>query len=161
MSIEIDFPEEILRKIEEISKSEDTLPEEIVNEAMIEFLKIADPETKAELHENLCKKFLNDAEELVKKGDYLQASEKAWGAASQMVKAIAAKNGLELRSHGELHKFVSKMSRERGDEEIGRMWRSAIVLHQNFYENWLPEDMVIDSISDVKKFIKKLKTMNQ
>jgi len=67
MSIEIDFPEKILRKIEEISKSEDTLPEEIVNEAMIEYLKIADPETKAELYKNLCEKYLNDAEELIKR----------------------------------------------------------------------------------------------
>ena len=49
MSIEIDFPKKILRKIEEISKNEDTLPEEIVNEAVIEYLKIADPETKADV----------------------------------------------------------------------------------------------------------------
>ena len=57
---------------------------------------------------------------------------------------VAAKNGLELRSHRELHKFVSKISKDRGDEKIRRLWRSAIVLHQNFYENCLPEDMVID-----------------
>ena len=72
--------------MEKVSRREDTLPEEIVSRAVIEFLKIDDPQTKAELHENLCKKFLNDAEELVKRGDYVQASEKAWGAASQMVK---------------------------------------------------------------------------
>ena len=157
MSIEIDFPEEILRKIEEISKSEDTLPEEIVNEAMIEFLKIADPETKAELHENLCKKFLNDAEELVKKGDYVQASEKAWGAASQMLKAEAARRGVELRSHSALHRFVITIASERGAEEIRRLWQSAGMLHQNFYENWLPKEMVVENIKDVKDFIKRLK----
>ena len=121
MNIEIDFPEKILRKIEEISKSEDTLPEEIINEAMIESLKIADPETKAEFHENLCKKFLNDAEEFVKRGDYLQASEKAWGAASQMLKAEAARRGVELRGHSALHRFVITIASERGDEEIRRL----------------------------------------
>ena len=114
MSIEIYLPEKVLKEVEKVSRREDTLPEEIVSRAVIEFLKLNDPETKAEIHENLSEKYLKDAEELMKKGDYVQASEKAWGAASQMVKAVAAKNGLELRSHGELHKFVSKMSRERG-----------------------------------------------
>jgi len=36
------------------------------------------------------------------KGDYVQASEKAWGAAAQIVKAVAAKAGKELRSRGDL-----------------------------------------------------------
>ena len=155
------LPEKVLKEVEKVSRSEDALPEEIVSRAVIEFLKLKDPETKAEIHENLSEKYMKDAEELMKKGDYVQASEKAWGAASQMVKAVAAKNGLELRSHGELHKFVSKISKERGDEEIRRLWRSAIVLHQNFYENWLPEDMVIDSIGDVRKLISKLRTNQQ
>ena len=153
--------EKVLKEVEKVSRREDALPEEIVGRAVIEFLKLNDPETKAEIHENLSEKYMKDAEELMKKGDYVQASEKAWGAASQMVKAVAAKNGLELRSHGELHKFVSKISKERGDEEIRRLWRSAIVLHQNFYENCLPEDMVIDSIGDVKKLINKLRTNQQ
>jgi len=161
MGIEIYLPEKVLKEVEKVSRREDTLPEEIVGRAVIEFLKLKDPETKAEIHENLSEKYMKDAEELMKKGDYVQASEKAWGAASQMVKAVAAKNGLELRSHGELHKFVSKISKERGDEEIRRLWRSAIVLHQNFYENWLPEDMVIDSIGDVRKLINKLRTNQQ
>ena len=154
------LPEKVLKEVEKVSRSEDTLPEEIVSRAVIEFLKLKDPETKAEIHENLSEKYMKDAEEFMKKGDYVQASEKTWGAASQMVKAVAAKNGLELRSHGELHKFVSKISKDRGDGEIERLWRSAIVLHQNFYENWLPEYVVIDSIGDVRKLIKKLKTMN-
>jgi len=162
MGIEIHLSEKVFKEVEKVSRSEDALPEEmIVGRAVIEFLKLKDPETKAEIHENLSEKYMKDAEEFMKKGDYVQASEKAWGAASQMVKAVAAKNGLELRSHGELHKFVSKISKDRGDEEIRRLWRSAIVLHQNFYENWLPEDMVIDSIGDVRKLINKLRTNQQ
>lgn len=157
MGIEIDLPEKIMRKIEEISRSEDTLPEEIINEAMIEYLKIADPETKADLHENLCEKYLNDAEELIKKEDYVQASEKAWGAASQMLKAAAARKDIELRSHGALHSFVITLATERGDEDIRRLWQSAGMLHQNFYENWLPKEMVIKNVKDVKEFVKRLK----
>ena len=46
MSIEINFPEKILRRINEISRTEDVLPEEIINEAVLEYLQLADPETK-------------------------------------------------------------------------------------------------------------------
>ena len=52
-------------------RREDALPEEIVSRAVIEFLKLKDPETKAEIHENLSEKYMKDAEELMKKGDYV------------------------------------------------------------------------------------------
>ena len=61
---------------------------------------------------------MKDAEEFMKKGDYLQASEKVWGVASQMLKAEAARRGVELRSHSALHRFVITIASERGDEEI-------------------------------------------
>ena len=48
MGIEIYLPEKVLKEVEKVSRSEDTLPEEIVSRAVIEFLKLNDPETKAE-----------------------------------------------------------------------------------------------------------------
>ena len=74
------LPEKVLKEVEKISRGEDTLPEEIVGRAAIEFLKLNDPETK-----------------------------------------------------------------------------SAGMLHQNFYENWLPKEMVSENIKDVKDFIKRLR----
>ena len=149
--------EKVLKEVEKVSRREDALPEEIVSRAVIEFLKLKDPETKAEIHESLSEKYMKDAEELMKKGDYVQASEKAWGAASQMLKAEAARRGVELRSHSALHRFVITIARERGDEEIRRLWQSAGMLHQNFYENWLPKEMIVENIKDVRKLINKLK----
>jgi len=55
-----------------------------------------DPPKRAEFH--LAKRLLKEAEELLARGDYVQASEKAWGAAAQIVKA--AKKGKELKSRG-------------------------------------------------------------
>ena len=43
-------------------------------------------------------KYLREADTLVRQGDYVQASEKFWGAAAEMVKAVAVKRGIELRS---------------------------------------------------------------
>ena len=78
MSIDINFPEKILRRINEISRTEDALPEEIINEAVLEYLQLADPETKTELHVNLSEKYFSEAKELLKEEDYVQASEKLW-----------------------------------------------------------------------------------
>jgi len=33
------------------------------------------------------------------------------------------------------------------------------MLHQNFYENWLPQEMVKANIEDVKKFVEKMKML--
>lgn len=127
---------------------------------MSEFLNI-DPETKAEAHIALSEKYAREMDEFLEKGDYVQASEKAWGAASQILKAVASKRGKELKSHGELHKFVSELREETGDQELRRLWQVATSLHQNFYENWLPEGIVRESIEDVRRFVGKLREIDR
>jgi len=52
-----------------------------------------DPEARFEVHLELSERYLGEAEELLARGDYVQASEKAWGAAAQIVKAVAAREG--------------------------------------------------------------------
>jgi len=110
------------------------------------------------VHLALSEKYLKEAEEFLEKGDYTQASEKVRGAASQIVKALAAKRGKALRSH-ELHEFVSEIRRELKDPEISTLWLSANSLHQNFYENWLPEETVKDGMENVRKFVKRIKEL--
>jgi len=152
MSIEIAFQEKILKRLEEISRREEALPEEIIHAAVLEYLKLTDPETKTALHVNLSERYFYEAGELLKKEDYVQASEKLWGAASQMVKAVAAKRNVELRSHSELNRFVADVRMEVNEPEIRRVWQIASSLHQNFYEAWLPGETVKESVEDIKKF---------
>jgi len=105
---------------------------------------------------SLNNKYLKEAEALIDKGDYVQASEKFWGAAAEMVKAIAAKRGSELRSHGELYRFITSLSKEFSAPELLRLFAAASSLHQNFYENWLPPEMVVDYGQAVKEFVTRL-----
>jgi len=133
-----------------------------VDEVAVELLEAAlgaslDPPERAEFHRDLAERFLREAEELLAKGDYVQASEKAWGAAAQIVKAVAAKAGKELKSHGELWRFVNEIA--GGDRELRRLWRTANSLHQNFYEGWMPPEDVKYAVEDVKQFIERLKKM--
>ncbi len=127
-----------------------------VDEVVVELLEAAlgaslDPEERAEFHCSLGEKFLREAEELLARGDYVQASEKAWGAAAQMVKAVAAKKGKELRSHGDLWRFVLEVAGE--NDELRRLWHVANTLHQNFYEGWIPPEGVRRAVEDVKKLL--------
>ncbi len=133
-----------------------------VDEVVVELLEAAlgaslDPPERAEFHRNLAERFLREAEELLAKGDYVQASEKAWGAAAQIVKAVAAKKGKELKSHGDLWRFVSEIAGE--DRELRRLWSRANSLHQNFYEGWMPPEDVKYAVEDVKQFVERLKRM--
>jgi len=59
--------------------------EELILKTSSEFLNI-DPETKAEAYIALSEKYAREMDEFLEKGDYVQASEKAWGAASQILK---------------------------------------------------------------------------
>jgi uncharacterized protein (UPF0332 family) len=157
VAISIFLPDEILEELEKNAESQGKSLEEFISETILKNIGISNPKTKAELHIKLCEKYLQEASELLMKKNYVQASEKAWGAASQIVKAIAVKDGKELRSHKELHEFIAKLTEKLKDKELGRLWRSATSLHQNFYENWFTEDQVKDGVEDVKLFVNKLK----
>ncbi len=133
-----------------------------VDEVAVELLERAlgvslDPPERAEFHRSLAEKFLREAEELLAKGDYVQASEKAWGAAAQIVKAVAAKAGKELRSHGDLWRFVLEVAGE--NDELRRLWHVANTLHQNFYGGWIPPEGVRRAVEDVKQFINMMKKL--
>ena len=158
-TVTLDLPEELLAILKRRADSEGKSLEELVSDAIFSHYGIDDPKIRAEAHLKLCERFLREGEKLLAKKDYVQASEKFWGAASQMVKAVAAERGLELRSHGELHRFVAELTKESSDPEVRRLWQSAVSLHQNFYENWLPPEMVEGNVDDVKRFIEKLGKM--
>ena len=76
------------------------------------------------------------------KGDLRQASEKGWGAAAQMVKAVATRRGCDHDGHGYLFQVVGRLVVETGDDQLSSLFHVANSLHSNFYENWLPEEMV-------------------
>jgi len=154
------LPKRIERRLREESRRLGVTCKELVVEALSKFLnEPIDPQSRAEVHSTLSEKFMRDAEEFLKRCDYVQASEKAWGAASQMVKAVAAKEGREIRSHRELHEYLSSIVERTGDIELRRTWSAAGELHRNFYEAWLPSELVKGYIRDVKELIGKLRKL--
>jgi len=105
-------------------------------------------------------KYLREGDALLEKGEYIKASEKFWGATVEVIKAIAAKRGADIRSHGEIYQFITMLSKELGDRELLRCFAGASALHQNFYENWLTPEMVVDYANGVKALVEKLKGLS-
>lgn len=156
MGTVLELPSKVVECLAKKSRELDVSLEDLAIEAILSHFEIDDPEVIWEVHTKLSEKYLTEGEELLRRGDYVQSSEKFWGAASQALKAVAAKRGERLRSHRELHGFLAKLVEETGDTELRRLWQSAGMLHQNFYENWLPPSMVKGNVEDVKTFVKKL-----
>lgn len=144
-------------KLEEANKNNITI-EELIIGLMEEKYKL-DPEAKVELHTKLKDKYLEETKRFIQEKDYVEASEKAWRATTQILKALATKEGKPLRSHEELHKFIAELVKKTGDDELRILWGSAQSLHINFYEAWLPPELVQGYIDDVKKLIEKIESM--
>ena len=99
--------------------------------------------------------FLTQAHEELANGDLSQASEKAWGAAAQMVKADAEERGWHHFSHRSLQRTVSILREETGDADLTILFSSAEALHVNFYENGYTSETIYDHLQQVTRFVDK------
>ncbi len=111
-------------------------------------------ETKKHIYLN--GKYLEDAKALLDKQDYVQASEKLWGAVAQIIKAIALNRGKRLRSHTAINTYIVQLSKELNDASILDAFSIANSLHQNFYENWLAPETVVQNAITIERLINKL-----
>ena len=102
---------------------------------------------------------LNQASAELALGDVRQASEKGWGAAAQMLKAIAEQRGWEHERHRHFSRVASRLRYELGDGDLYRQFRVAEGLHENFYEDTLEaEDVALDLV-DVEALLDKLEPL--
>ena len=92
-------------------------------------------------------------------GDFRQASEKGWGAAAQMVKAVAENRGWPHNNHALLFRVVAQVVEETGDQEIYDLFGVGTGLHTNFYENWFTPGQVNAGLRAMERFLDKLEPL--
>ena len=80
--------------------------------------------------------------ELDKRGDRVQACDKASGAVAHGVKALAEQRYWRHDSHNRRRNIVHLLSAEYGLPDLGVMQDTADQLHDNFYEDWMYEPVV-------------------
>lgn len=104
----------------------------------------------------LNQKYLKEADALLAKSDYPQASEKLWGGFVEMIKAIAQKRGENLGTHRSIAYFALKLDKERPELRIHDVFAHADKLHTNFYEDHLPAEDVLRSAEILKTAVKRM-----
>ena len=116
----------------------------------------------AEQHREISAQFLDHAEDEFRKGQLLQASEKAWGAVSHYVNYIARQRGWPLGSHRRLIDNANNLiSRDPANaEHRRRLLRSVEALHANFYNAFLDEESVREGVQDARELIRALEDLN-
>ena len=102
------------------------------------------------------RELLAKAQVALDEDDLLQASEKGWGATAHMVKGVAEKKGWPHNGHRELYQIVNRLAQESGERRIRVQFNSASALHSNFYEQWMPWEMIDDGLAEVREFVARL-----
>ncbi len=80
------------------------------------------------------REFLVKSREHLAADDLHQASEKGWGAAARMAKAVAATRGWEYATHSHFHVVMNRARRLTGDDRLPLLHGRAEILHGNYYE---------------------------
>ena len=71
--------------------------------------------------------------EYLAEGELHQASEKGWGTAAWMAKAVALAYGWEYEKHDQFNVVLNNVRRMLGDNRIYELRDTATGLHSNFY----------------------------
>ena len=90
------------------------------------FDEIADYEAQA-------REFLAKGRDYLAAGDLLQASEKGWGAAAHMAKAVAAAQGWRYENHAGFNQVLYQAWQLSGNHRIHELRTVAAELHNNYY----------------------------
>ena len=112
--------------------------------------------TRTQYHNDTGREFLASARAYLAAGDLLQASEKGWGAAAQLVKSVAEDRDWPHNGHRQLQRAIDRLVEETGDGDIRPAFNAAGALHANFYEGWLSRQAVGENLDQVAELVAKV-----
>ena len=105
--------------------------------------------------------FLEQAQQEYRRGDLLQASEKAWGAVSHYISAMAEERGWSTGKHQRTVKNARCILDEHPDPEpYLTLFNSVMSLHINFYEELFDDRQVQAGIRDALRLVRALKKID-
>ena len=107
----------------------------------------------------ISRRLIRQADDELAKGDLIQTSDKIWGAVAHAVKAVAEQRGWRHNNHSLLFAVVAQLSDETGRPDLRNMFRSAIAMHQNFYEDWMAVSDVQAGLENAKAHLPDLEAM--
>lgn len=111
--------------------------------------------TAATDHIALAREFLRRSREYLENGDLHQASEKGWGAAAHIAKAVAASQGWEYQHHDQFDMIIQNARHQFRQPSLRNYGQSAQSLHRNYYQHpsLLNADAIREDIDDVETML--------
>ena len=117
------------------------------------------PNSESERYSQLSRQYIQRADEYLRAGDRVQASEKGWGAVAEAIKSIAEQRGWNHQGHRLLNDVAYQLTSEWSRPDVRRLYDAMEKLHINFYEDNMALDAIADSIGDAKALISELETL--
>ena len=105
--------------------------------------------------------FLSRAREYVAQGDLHQASEKGWGAAAHMAKAVALAQGWSYDTHAEFSYVLNQARRQTGNDYLRSLRGIANDLHGNYYrrKRHLDREEIARDVESVAELLELLEPL--
>ena len=108
-------------------------------------------------HITITRRLLAHAEEQLREGDLVQASEKGWGAAAHYLKAVAKQRSWWNESHRDFFTIKNRLASETDNpNRVSELFGVIRGLHQNFYEPLYSQDDVRVAINSAGEFVEML-----
>ena len=107
--------------------------------------------------------FLGKAQEYLAAGDLHQASEKGWGAAAHMAKAVALTQGWPYERHSHFHQVMNRARNLTGNDRLRLLHGRAEVLHVNFYEikESLDQETIREDLTNIAELLDILEPLTE
>ena len=107
------------------------------------------------------RRFMDQAKAELQIEDLIQASDKAWGAAATALKAVAEQREWNHRKHSLLYDVSGQIADELARPGLRERFGLANALHQNFYENWMPDSEVESAIGSIEALVSELEDVRR
>lgn len=109
-------------------------------------------------HVSLAKSFLERSKYYLDQGDLHQASEKGWGAAAHIAKAVAAANGWAYEHHDQFDTVITNARQRYRQPSLRQYGNAAHSLHRNYYKHpsLLNANSIREDLDDVEGILNVL-----
>ena len=106
-------------------------------------------------HVDKAREFLARSKVYLAEGDLHQASEKGWGAAAHIAKAVAEANNWPYERHDEFDGIIYDASSLYGEPDLENLGNAAHFLHRSFYKHpsLLRQDRIGANIDRVENMV--------
>ena len=109
------------------------------------------------------REFLAKSRTYLADDDLHQASEKGWGAAAWMAKAVATAQGWQYDKHEHFGEVLYQAGKLTGDDRLRILREIANGLHSNFYQRkrFLHADVIVAALDEVATLLDLLEPLTE